>query len=139
MTIIASRSKTEGLAKRLSQLLADGGDLRLHVGDVQVQEFGQTPARDLVQEEGLDRQGLEALWQGAVGRTLLAMGRAQAGIPVQAVGILDWGAHAFAGALLMSRPALRKARLADTIALADRFQVSEAFAKSHLKRIRRAL
>jgi hypothetical protein len=51
----------------------------------------------------------------------------------------EWQAHTFAGALLMPRPALRNADLRDSFALADRFQVSEAFARSHLKRIQRVL
>jgi hypothetical protein len=51
----------------------------------------------------------------------------------------EWQAHTFAGALLMPRPALRAANLADAVALADQFQVSEAFARSHLRRIRRVL
>lgn len=51
----------------------------------------------------------------------------------------EWQAHAFSGAFLMPRPALRRVPLADTGALAARFGVSESFVRSHLKRIQRAL
>lgn len=51
----------------------------------------------------------------------------------------EWQAHTFAGALLMPRPALRKLKLDNTRALAHEFQVSESFARSHLKRIKRVL
>lgn len=51
----------------------------------------------------------------------------------------EWQAHTFAGALLMPRPALRKVKCDDTLALAAQFQVSEAFVRSHLKRIKRVL
>lgn len=51
----------------------------------------------------------------------------------------EWQAHTFAGALLMPRPALQKYDLDDVSALGVRFDVSEAFVQSHLKRIRRIL
>jgi Zn-dependent peptidase ImmA (M78 family) len=51
----------------------------------------------------------------------------------------EWQAHAFAGALLLPRPALRVVDLNDTYAIGAQFDVSEAFARSHVKRIRRCL
>jgi Zn-dependent peptidase ImmA (M78 family) len=51
----------------------------------------------------------------------------------------EWQAHTFAGALLMPRPALRATMLSDIHPLAELFEVSESFASSHLKRIRRLL
>ncbi|HET9949159.1 MAG TPA: ImmA/IrrE family metallo-endopeptidase [Longimicrobiales bacterium] len=51
----------------------------------------------------------------------------------------EWQAHVFAGALLLPRPVLRGIALADTNALADRFEVSESFVQSHLRRIRQHL
>lgn len=50
----------------------------------------------------------------------------------------EWQAHAFAGALLIPRPALRKVEL-DVAALAQRFAVSEPFVRSHLRRIGKVL
>lgn len=51
----------------------------------------------------------------------------------------EWQAHMFAGALLMPRPALRRCALLDPFALAGQFDVSEAFARSHLGRVSRIL
>lgn len=51
----------------------------------------------------------------------------------------EWQAHTFAGAVLIPRPALRKVNAKDEGALAALFGVSEAFVRSHLRRIRRAL
>jgi Zn-dependent peptidase ImmA (M78 family) len=51
----------------------------------------------------------------------------------------EWQAHTFAGALLIPRPTLRKIGLPDVFELAERFEVSEAFVGSHLRRIKRAL
>lgn len=47
----------------------------------------------------------------------------------------EWQAHMFAGALLLPRPALQQTDLNDHAALAIRFDVSEAFVRSHLRRI----
>lgn len=49
----------------------------------------------------------------------------------------EWQAHTFAGALLMPVSALRPLAGLSHADLATRFQVSEAFVRSHLKRIRR--
>ncbi len=47
----------------------------------------------------------------------------------------EWQAHSFAGALLLPRPALARCGITDERALAELFDVSEAFVRSHLKRI----
>jgi hypothetical protein len=51
----------------------------------------------------------------------------------------EWQAHTFAGALLLPRPVLRKCDLSDPRALSVQFDVSEAFVRSHLRRVQRIL
>lgn len=51
----------------------------------------------------------------------------------------EWQAHTFAGALLVPRSALHLVDSRDALELAHRFQVSEPFVRSHLKRIQKAL
>ncbi|MQA92112.1 MAG: ImmA/IrrE family metallo-endopeptidase [Gemmatimonas sp.] len=51
----------------------------------------------------------------------------------------EWQAYVFAGAILLPRPALRNCVLSDTYAIGDQFEVSEALARSHVKRVRSTL
>lgn len=51
----------------------------------------------------------------------------------------EWQAHTFAGAILIPRPSLRACLPCSHADLAERFGVSAAFARSHLKRVNRVL
>jgi hypothetical protein len=51
----------------------------------------------------------------------------------------EWQTHAFAGVLLIPLPALRQYKHGDIAGIAEAFDVSEAFARSHIRRVRKLL